>query len=139
MNPIPDDEYDEADLPRAFAYPYCYEPHPIAVAAADRLREKIPGSSHPNDSDHRSITDHDDNGPVGKMMGVLVIRHDGNNGYGRRLGYLKAYSGTLPDDTIIRREDIGLCPPVYDQRILQAGGGGADRPDASDRADGARS
>ena len=128
MNPIPDDEYDEDDLPRAFAYPYCYEPHHIAIAASDRLREKLPGSSHPNDSDRRSSIGHDDNGPVGKMMGVLVIRHDGDDGGGRRLGYLKVYDpGRCPPTPTFAARTSGSAPPSTTDPIATDSTGGGRR------------
>ena len=35
---IPTGKYREDDIPTTFAYPHCFEPHPIAKYAADEVR-----------------------------------------------------------------------------------------------------
>eukprot|EP00579_Thalassiosira_antarctica_P017619 CAMPEP_0201931702 /NCGR_PEP_ID=MMETSP0903-20130614/27896_1 /ASSEMBLY_ACC=CAM_ASM_000552 /TAXON_ID=420261 /ORGANISM="Thalassiosira antarctica, Strain CCMP982" /LENGTH=605 /DNA_ID=CAMNT_0048471105 /DNA_START=160 /DNA_END=1977 /DNA_ORIENTATION=- len=111
LTPIPADQYHEANLPKVFAYPHCYEPHPIASMAADQLREQFLSSS----SDFQAIINDD---TVGKMMGVLVVRYghhnEKNNNQQQQLGYLKAYSGTLPTGTALSSEDE-FCPSLYNR------------------------
>lgn len=114
--PLPSEQYDEANLPTVFAYPHCYEPHPVATLAADKLRDQLHESP-----DFQAILNDDE--AVGKMMGVLVVRHghdterSGSQQQQRQpqLGYLKAYSGTLPAAMEVRSDEYGFCPPVYDR------------------------
>mmetsp|Transcript_57578 Transcript_57578/g.171700 ORF Transcript_57578/g.171700 Transcript_57578/m.171700 type:complete len:624 (-) Transcript_57578:123-1994(-) len=82
---ITPDQYS-GPLPKKFAYPFCYDPHPVSVWAADRLREQLQSSSGWNGPGEETC--------VGKMFGVLVVRTSEE-----KLGYLKAYSGTLPSTT----------------------------------------
>ena len=82
------------ELPRQFTCPFCYEPHPLALMAVERLR--------------RYVATRDDWATelaAGKMLGVLVAR-DGEG----RLGYLAAFSGNLAGSV---RHDY-FVPPVYD-------------------------
>eukprot|EP00536_Pseudo-nitzschia_multiseries_P013036 jgi/Psemu1/33914/gm1.33914_g len=123
------------ELPTKLAYPFWYDPHPIAKWAADRLRDELPPWQHSNDgdsdSDRTAIA-------LGKMYGVLVVRPDGttttttkNNdddgNSGPQLGYLKAYSGTMPRPqyggaVISTIDDSGFCPLVYDRFRVNNGG-----------------
>lgn len=80
--------------PRRFTYPFHYQPHPLAVAAADEVRSSV--ALH---DDWRVELD------GGKMLGVLVVA-DGDD----RLGYLAAFSGTL----LGRYHIEGFVPPVHD-------------------------
>ena len=122
---IPSNEYSNADLPNRLAYPHFYEPHPIAILACDRLRDQIQGSSLGN---FFAIGGNDDSvshskfpstaanySRVGKMLGVLVVRSNRNNQ--NKLGYLKAYSGTIPG--ITKPQEYGFCPSVYDRLELE--------------------
>ena len=82
------------ELPRQFTCPFCYEPHPLALMAVERLQ--------------RYVATRDDwvaELAAGKMLGVLVAR-DGEG----RLGYLAAFSGNLAGSV---RHDY-FVPPVYD-------------------------
>ena len=50
------------DVPKQFTYPFCYEPHPLCIAAANEVR--------------RYISQHDewrDELRKGKMFGVLIV------------------------------------------------------------------
>ena len=75
--------------PRQFTYPFCYEPHPLCVAAAEaikmRCRELLEG------------------GQDGKMFGVLVVEK------GDRRYFLAAFSGILAGSYL----HDGFVPPVY--------------------------
>lgn len=80
--------------PPHFTYPFCYTPHPLALAAADEVQRAIASCD-----EWRGEAD------KGKMFGVLVV------GYGQgRLGYLAAYSGLLCG----RNDWPFFVPPVYD-------------------------
>lgn len=85
--------------PSRFTYPFCYEPHPLCVAAAEAVRAYLDGQGQWADELAR-----------GKMMGVLVVRHQGKR------GFLAAFSGTLGGLT---RQDY-FVPPVFD--TMQPGG-----------------
>eukprot|EP00584_Thalassiosira_punctigera_P016984 CAMPEP_0172564836 /NCGR_PEP_ID=MMETSP1067-20121228/105855_1 /TAXON_ID=265564 ORGANISM="Thalassiosira punctigera, Strain Tpunct2005C2" /NCGR_SAMPLE_ID=MMETSP1067 /ASSEMBLY_ACC=CAM_ASM_000444 /LENGTH=618 /DNA_ID=CAMNT_0013355609 /DNA_START=453 /DNA_END=2309 /DNA_ORIENTATION=+ len=107
------------DLPTVFAYPHCYEPHPIAKLAADELRVQLSNSA---EFQANIVNDEE---AVGKMMGVLVVQHSQRGvknddrkqqqQHQQQLGYLKAYSGTLPVAMEICSEEYGFCPPVYNR------------------------
>ncbi|MBQ7439753.1 MAG: hypothetical protein IJV28_07250, partial [Paludibacteraceae bacterium] len=74
--------------PERFTYPFCYEPHPLAVAAAEEVQRELA---------KMELTE-------GKMFGVLVVETE--NGY----GFLAAYSGLLEG----RNDWDYFVPPVYD-------------------------
>jgi len=73
--------------------PFCYEPHPLCVIAADEVRAFIRGRSEWHEEVGR-----------GKMFGVLVVKD------GTRLGYLAAYSGQIGG----RSDWEGFVPAVFD-------------------------
>lgn len=79
--------------PERFTYPFCYTPHPLCLAAAQQLRTYLEGQSQW--AEELS---------AGKMMGVLVVRHQGER------GFLAAFSGTLGGQT---RQEY-FVPPVFD-------------------------
>lgn len=76
------------DVPSKFTFPFLYEPHPIAVEAAEQLKIYLSGFKNwfydlnlgPKNYQH----------PLGKMFGVLVV--EDNQG---KLGHLWAYSGII--------------------------------------------
>ncbi|MBL0098883.1 MAG: RNA pseudouridine synthase [Saprospiraceae bacterium] len=92
-------------LPEKFTFPFCYEPHPIAVKATTELQLRL---------EEMNITNHDfglEDGQsgVGKMFGVLVVKtHD------EVLGYLSAFSGKLGQSN----HYPGFVPPVFDTHDL---------------------
>lgn len=75
-------------LPEQFTYPFCYEPHPLCILAAEEVKKEI-ARIHPQE---------------GKMFGVLVVTSD------EGLGFLAAYSGLLEG----RNDWAYFVPPVYD-------------------------
>lgn len=92
-------EVQHITLPERFNYPFCYTPHPVAVAAAEELMEYI-----------KSLSDHDfglsdDGTGLGKMFGVLVVKDSKGD-----LGYLAAFSGKLSGGNFYP----GFVPPVFD-------------------------
>ncbi|MFM2392919.1 MAG: hypothetical protein RLZZ546_901, partial [Bacteroidota bacterium] len=99
-----DSQIDSANLPAKFNYPFCYDPHPIAIAAAQELQKYI-------ESHIVNIHDFGDDVEkgIGKMFGVLVVKNEK-----QEMGYLAAFSGKLGKDTV---HDF-FVPPVYD--LLQA-------------------
>ena len=82
------------ELPRQFTCPFCYEPHPLALMAVERVQGYV-----------ASRNDWADELGAGKMLGVLVARDRQ-----RQLGYLAAFSGNLAGSV---RHDY-FVPPVYD-------------------------
>lgn len=91
-------------LPERFTYPFCYEPHPLSVIAAEELQQHIMTQqdwSHPF-----GLEGEPQLGASGKMFGVLVVRtHDGE------LGYLSAFSGQLAEQS----HWPAFVPPVFDR------------------------
>ena len=45
-------------LPKQFTYPFCYEPHPLCLLAAEKVKQEI-ARIHPHE---------------GKMFGILVVK-----------------------------------------------------------------
>ena len=106
---IPSSQYNPSDLPKVFAYPHYYEPHPIAKYAADKLREQLYASNEFNNDMMN------DTNIVGTMMGVLVVQYNNNDDTNeQQLGYLQAHSGRLPNIEITNpNDDFFFCPSVY--------------------------
>ena len=112
--------YTDIQPPRQFTYPFCYEPHPLCIAAAKEVQRYI----------EESGVWKDEKGP-GKMFGVLCVREkrkvksekseggeivksEKSEGEGvdesENIGFLAAYSGLLAG-----RNDWGyFVPPVFD-------------------------
>ena len=84
--------------PERFTYPFCYEPHPLCLLAAEEVKQEI-ARIQPTE---------------GKMFGVLVVeerrskegRREGEN----RFAFLAAYSGLLEG----RNDWDYFVPPVFD-------------------------
>jgi tRNA pseudouridine32 synthase/23S rRNA pseudouridine746 synthase len=96
------DSTKDIDVPSKFTFPFLYEPHPMAVEAAEQLKTYIDGFKDwfydlnlgPENYQH----------PLGKMFGVLVVE-DGNG----RLGHLWAYSGVITGE----QKDAPFVPLVF--------------------------
>ena len=81
--------------PERFTYPFCYEPHPLCVLAAQEVQQEL---------QRMSLTE-------GKMFGVLVVASPaGGRLEGASLGFLAAYSGLLEG----RNDWPYFVPPVFD-------------------------
>ncbi|MBP5798325.1 MAG: RluA family pseudouridine synthase [Prevotella sp.] len=74
--------------PERFTYPFCYEPHPLCLLAAEEVKREIE-CINPSE---------------GKMFGVLVVEQE--TGY----AFLAAYSGLLEG----RNDWPYFVPPVFD-------------------------
>lgn len=93
--------------PLQFTYPFCYEPHPLCVAAAKQVQRYI----------EESGVWKGEQSP-GKMFGVLVVRgrdkggaeSEESNCRDGQLGFLAAYSGLLA----ARNDWEYFVPPVFD-------------------------
>ena len=91
----------EIPLPDKFNYPFCYEPHPIAILAAEEVMQYI----HDGLKSYHDFGIHDEGQGLGKMFGVLVVKDKEGN-----IGYLSAFSGKLEGGLFIP----GFVPPVFD-------------------------
>ena len=80
----------DSDIPKPerFTYPFCYEPHPLCLLAAEKVKREI-ARIQPTE---------------GKMFGVLVVES------AEGLAYLAAYSGLLEG----RNDWEYFVPPVFD-------------------------
>lgn len=87
-------------LPERFTFPFCYEPHPAVVKAAEEVQEYIV-----------SVPEWQDEINKGKMFGVLIVE-DAEG----RTGFLAAFSGLLADSN----DHPYFVPAVYD--MLQPDG-----------------
>ena len=73
--------------PECFTDPFCYEPHPLCLLAAEEVKQELA---------HMSLTE-------GKMYGVMIVESE------QSLGFLAAYSGLLEG----RNDWPYFVPPVF--------------------------
>ena len=83
----------DSDIPKPerFTYPFCYEPHPLCLLAAEEVKREIV---------KMHLTE-------GKMFGVLVVSTQGDR---HGMCFLAAYSGLLEG----RNDWEYFVPPVFD-------------------------
>ncbi|MBO7118733.1 MAG: RNA pseudouridine synthase [Bacteroidaceae bacterium] len=113
LHPLPP-HVQTTNAPKQFTYPFCYEPHPLCVAAANEVRHYI--AQHPEWHDELQR---------GKMLGVLIVNPsksplNGKTSYplsspkreseSVSLAFLAAFSGTLDGKT----QHEYFVPPVFD-------------------------
>jgi len=97
------------ELPAKFTFPFYYQPHALAVLAAEELQEYLESQT---EWVHNFGFENDTESKItGKMFGVLVVQ----NKLGQ-LGYLKAFSGKLAG----KNEHNHFVPPIFD--MLQENG-----------------
>lgn len=90
-------------LPEKFTFPFYYEPHPLAVAAATQLQQQLETLPQLHAAN------------AGKMFGVLVVQNTA-----QQLGFLSAYSGQLES----ANSTLNFVPavsdmPLQDERYLE--------------------
>jgi len=91
------------EKPEKFTYPFCYEPHPLSVIAAEQVQEYL---TTQQDFRHNFGLEEGQEGLIiGKMFGVLVV--EGTEG---ELGFLAACSGKLAGTNKHRY----FVPPIFD-------------------------
>ena len=87
--------YTDLPRPERFTYPFCYDPHPLALLAARELQQEL---------GRMTLTE-------GKMFGVLVVETDQQATIAEApIGFLAAYSGLLEG----RNDWPYFVPPVFD-------------------------
>ena len=90
-------------FPERFTFPFYYEPHPLAILAAEELQHHLETQT---DWTYDFWKSEKENLIVGKMFGVLVVKNKEG-----QIGYLSAFSGKLGDDTILPK----FVPPIFDR------------------------
>lgn len=91
------------ERPERFTYPFCYDPHPLSILAAEQLQHYLLTQQ---DFDHNfGLQGGQEGVKIGKMFGVLVV--EDTNG---KLGYLAACSGKLAGTY----KHKYLIPPIFD-------------------------
>jgi tRNA pseudouridine32 synthase/23S rRNA pseudouridine746 synthase len=104
LHPLPP-ESASIPSPESFTYPFCYQPHPLCVLAAQEVREYL--KSQPQWEPELT---------AGKMFGVLVVAPLQLPPLGgEKLFFLAAFSGTLDGKT----RHPYFVPPVFD--LMQPG------------------
>ena len=94
---------DGIELPDKFDYPFYYDPTPLALIAANELKDYL---KNQEDWVHNFGIDPEINSLViGKMFGVLVVKNEQGE-----LGYLRAFSGKLAGGN----HHDKFVPPVFD-------------------------
>lgn len=93
VHPLPLGKGWNGAVPKQFTYPFCYEPHPLCIAAADEVRRYVRQHDEWREELQR-----------GKMLGVLVVKKRDE------MGFFAAFSGTLDGKT----QHEYFVPPVFD-------------------------
>ncbi|MCA5004646.1 RluA family pseudouridine synthase [Sphingobacterium bovistauri] len=89
--------------PEKFTFPFCYEPHPLSVIAAQEVQDYLATQT---DFEHNfGLTEGQEGLIIGKMFGVLIVEDENGN-----LGYLAACSGKLAGTNQHRY----FIPPIFD-------------------------
>jgi len=97
---------DSFALPAKFTFPFCYEPHPLCLLAAEELQHHLQTQNEWNhDFGISGDSDSNSEAAIGKMFGVLLVQNENNE-----IGYLTAFSGKIADKNHIP----GFVPPVFD-------------------------
>lgn len=92
-------------IPTHFTFPFFYDPDPLAIVAANQLKEyllTLPFSYHFG-------LDPKKQNEVGKMFGVLVVRK------AKKIGFLCAFSGKIGDKSHYSK----FVPPVFDVHLSE--------------------
>jgi len=85
----------DVSLPQRFTFPFCYQPHPLCLVAAEELQQQLQSNAQLQQELKGS----------GKMFGVLVVENKQGE-----IGYLTAFSGKLALSGI----NINFVPPIFD-------------------------
>ena len=109
-----------ADIPKPerFTYPFCYEPHPLCILAAEEVKQEIE-RIHPSEgkmfgvlvvSPPESGGVPEGQGGLRSTEGCLLPEGHKNNGQHSPFSFLAAYSGLLEG----RNDWDYFVPPIYD-------------------------
>ena len=91
------------EKPERFTFPFCYDPHPLSVTAAQELQDYLKTQT---DFEHNFGLREDQQGLViGKMFGVLAVETQQG-----KLAYLAACSGKLAGSN----RHSYFVPPIFD-------------------------
>jgi tRNA pseudouridine32 synthase/23S rRNA pseudouridine746 synthase len=94
---------DGIELPEKFTFPFYYEPHPLAILAAEQLKTYL--ETQKDWSYNFGIKNPDSEDAIGKMFGVMVVENEA-----KEIGFLAAFSGKM-----MEHEKIGqFVPAVFD-------------------------
>lgn len=86
---------EKVALPKRFTFPFCYDPHPLCLLAAEELQQQL--------QSHQQLTQEFEQ--IGKMFGVLVVENRQGD-----IGYLNAFSGKQ----LTTNNAINFVPPVFE-------------------------
>jgi len=101
-------DISQIELPKKMNYPFYHEVHTLSKMAAKQVQDFLENEA---DILHNfGLGTNEEQLPIGKMFGVLVVEKEGV------LGYIAAYSGKLANSN----ENAFFVPPVFD--MLQKDG-----------------
>ncbi len=90
-------------LPERFTFPFCYDPHPLTLIAAEELQNYLSSQNH---FEHNfGLRPGQEGQVIGKMFGILIIEDPTG-----KAGYLSGFSGKLGGTNHHER----FVPPVFD-------------------------
>lgn len=99
-------EISSIEIPEKFTFPFYYEPHPLAILAANQLKSELEKIKIQHNFGLNHLSNHyEDELVIGKMFGVLVVENEK-----KELGFLQAFSGKLANSN----HHKGFVPPVFD-------------------------
>jgi tRNA pseudouridine32 synthase/23S rRNA pseudouridine746 synthase len=97
-----DEDVSAISIPDKFTFPFYYDPHPLAIKAAEELQDYLKTQT---DFKHNfGINQNEEGLEIGKMFGVLVVQTESN-----KLGYLAAFSGKLAG----HNDHDYFVPPIF--------------------------
>jgi tRNA pseudouridine32 synthase/23S rRNA pseudouridine746 synthase len=96
-------DISEIQFPEKFTFPFCYDPHPLSMIAAEQVQYYL---QQQTDFQHNfGLNPNQDGLVIGKMFGVLVVKDNHNN-----IGFLAAVSGKLAGTN----QHSYFVPPIFD-------------------------
>lgn len=95
------------DLPKAFTFPFYYDPHPLCELAAKQLQQHLQTQTL---WQHNFGLGENKERIAGKMFGVLLVKKINGD-----VGFLSAFSGKIADQSKLP----GFVPPVFDMTQSQ--------------------
>ena len=97
-----DEDVSSVQLPSKFTFPFYYEPHPLAIKAAEKLQEYL--KTQKDFTHNFGLNQNEEGLEIGKMFGVLVVQTESGE-----LGFLAGFSGKLAG----HNDHDYFVPPIF--------------------------
>jgi len=97
-----DEDISSISLPSKFTFPFYYDPHPLAIKAAEKLQEYL--KTQKDFTHNFGLNQNEEGLEIGKMFGVLVVQTESGE-----LGFLAGFSGKLAG----HNDHDYFVPPIF--------------------------